>query len=365
MALPLLPHSQNVGFPSLQDLCLRELLKEDASVFIEKTHPLFTSLLSKWEPLTKKIIPPLEPDLDPLQKVTQIYRAVMDRAKETPELAPYLDCSVPFITQKIQKMDQEENFLLFFDLVLETNFIEEHLVLKGNTTEQVAIAQNWMRSHSALLERIETLNLNSLFLTELPSEIHYFTNLKKLELDSPRINTLPEGFNPPLLEKLYLKGTKIQNLPESFNPLLLEELSLYHSLIQCLPENFNPPRLKRLSLAFSQIQQLPEGFNPPQLRWLNIMGTPIQRLPENFNPPLLEELHFGPSQIQRLPENFNPPQLKWLDLSYSQIQELPLSFNPPLLEHLDLRGTPIADLWNREGVPQKFRRAGLTIFTQS
>ncbi len=257
-------------YPSLQELCFREFYERGAIDSTEETDLIFAPLFSKWEPVSRTLNLTFDPEETTTGKVVEIYRTVMFQA-DIYGLNSQLHCSLPSIAQKVKEAELDENLCLFFNKVLETDYLENRPALNGNRREDAQTIRDWMRDHSGSLEQITDLYLSDSTFTELPPEIDYFTNLTRVDLKNSRVKCLPETFNPPLLKVLYLQNTSISSLPECFNPPLLNLLNISNTLIPNPPEGFNPPLLERLYLSGAPIgdhwrEEIPERFKRAGLR---------------------------------------------------------------------------------------------------
>jgi Leucine-rich repeat (LRR) protein len=122
------------------------------------------------------------------------------------------------------------------------------------------------------------LNLSSQGLTELPDDIHLYTNLIDLHCNNNLLTSLPENL-PSSLNFLDCSHNQLTYLPDNL-PSSLKVLHCKYNQLTFLPENI-PPLLKSLVCYNNQLTSLPENL-PNSIIALRIMNNKITDLPYNL-----------------------------------------------------------------------------------
>ncbi|XP_046559631.1 LOW QUALITY PROTEIN: malignant fibrous histiocytoma-amplified sequence 1 homolog [Haliotis rubra] len=175
----------------------------------------------------------------------------------------------------------------------------------------------------------------------------YMENLlRKGQIKSEHIPVVV--FELPSLECLDLESTKLNNLPDVYN-LALKEFYLCKNFLQTIPTSiYNLKYLSVLDLSNNLMLNLPEDIG--RLRSLQILRV-SQNMFEKVPPTIgllgnLEELNMAGNRIRRLPPEIRGLfKLKTLILAQNDIQSLPNEIcDLTELETLDLTGNSIRQL---------------------
>ncbi|MBS0653286.1 MAG: leucine-rich repeat domain-containing protein [Verrucomicrobia bacterium] len=202
-----------------------------------------------------------------------------------------------------------------------------------------------------MIQQVTELNLISLQLKTLPSEIGLFTGLQRLDLSYNRLNSLPDSIgNLNALTHLYLAGNQLSSLPESIGNLsALTRLDLSCNQLSSLPDSIgNLSALTGLSVSTNQLSFLPDSIgNLRALSWLNLPSNQLSSLPDSIgNLRALSWLNLSFNQLSFLPEPVgNLLALTRLDLSYNQLSSPPDSIgNLRALSWLNLESNELSFL---------------------
>ena len=133
-----------------------------------------------------------------------------------------------------------------------------------------------LNQHSQEIAKIDEIDLTSLQLTSIPSELTFFKGLKKINLSNNKIKTIPEDFSNSFheLEKLQIDFNPIYTLPTHFGKEWknLKSLSLAGLKIKNLDANFGCyfTELEFLELSSGQLDTIPTGFGKGWSKILNL-----------------------------------------------------------------------------------------------
>jgi Leucine-rich repeat (LRR) protein len=190
-------------------------------------------------------------------------------------------------------------------------------------------------------------------LTKIPENIGNLKKLQVLDLESTRIEKLPESLCECPLTYLSLSGN-LRKLPENFGKLTgLKELDLSAYELRRLPRSFgNLSALEEFTFRGGSLEELPESAgNLSSLKNLTIMTGGELRLPESFGGlSALEELYIDAEHMKALPQSIGKcGALKSFTLNSDAISELPPSFVK--LANLE---TFWADTFNLKSLPADF-----------
>lgn len=178
------------------------------------------------------------------------------------------------------------------------------------------------------LPKLDTLILNDCGFERLGPEIGLLSNIKYLELDGYRNNSLPKEIgNLKYLKHLEINYSSLTSLPKEIGDLKnLEYLRIYsnHNTIS-IPDEF---------------------CNLLNLRILDFNKTNIKSIPQEIGNLInLEELNPGNKIVEVPPSIGNIKKLKFLDISDTQIKSLPIEFyNLTNLEYLDLSNNKLSSI---------------------
>ena len=200
------------------------------------------------------------------------------------------------------------------------------------------------------IKNLEILELDDNNLTNLPKEIGYLTNLVVLSLSGNELTELPpEIGNLTNLEILRLQNNQLEKLPVEFNNLVsLEELHLGYNKLQDLPNISNFTKLIELDLSGLQLTELPPGVsNLPDLQNLYISDNELTILPAE-----LGALDLGDLDVDDNPLLENTPK------TIQELQEQWTTFPKPTAKRVHMNGAKVDNLlqWAREnGIENKIK----------
>ena len=163
------------------------------------------------------------------------------------------------------------------------------------------------------------------------------------------------------LESLDLSSTQLRELPDSIGDLTsLQSLDLSFTQVSKLPDSIGDlTSLESLALVFTQVSKLPDSIvNLTSLVSLDLSGTQVRELPDSIvNLTSLVSLDLSHTQVRELPDSiWDLTSLVSLDLSFTQVRELPDSIvNLTSLQSLDLSHTQVSKLPERIGKLSKLR----------
>ena len=165
-------------------------------------------------------------------------------------------------------------------------------------------------------------------LTEIPSDIDKFKNLKKLTLEYNHIQSLPESIgNLKNLTHLKLTNLRLKELPESIGKLSgLTTLILSETGVSEIPGSIgNLTNIDTLIIQGTKIREIPNEIgNLKKLKVLNLLWTKVNYLPESIgNCVELERLELKDNELIDLPASLSKlKHLNYLNL----IRNFPFSF---------------------------------------
>lgn len=144
------------------------------------------------------------------------------------------------------------------------------------------------RIEVARLYKLTTLDLSSLGLTKVPSQISQLSHLKILDLGNNHISQIPQGsiYCLTYLRSLILKNNNIREIPSDISRLVfLKSLILNSNLLTKIPlEICCLPDLRILDLDNNQIDEIPSEIkNLIALESLSLNNNRIGEIPSIIN----------------------------------------------------------------------------------
>ncbi len=218
------------------------------------------------------------------------------------------------------------------------------------TAEEI---RQWMNNpaNAVHLNGVIGLDLDSLNLRVLPSEIEKLTQLQTLILSRNKLTSLPDSLgNLTSLRQLFLFDNQLASLPDSLGNLnSLHLLYLYNNQLVSLPDSFGNLRsLQQLHLYNNQLVSLPDSFgNLSLLQGLHLSDNKLTSIPDSFcYLSFLQGLSLFNNQLISLPDSFGSLfRLQTLGLSNNPLASLPASIgNLRSLHMLDLSNNQLASL---------------------
>lgn len=155
------------------------------------------------------------------------------------------------------------------------------------------------------LSNLESIHLEEVRITTIPSWIGEMKNLGKLKIEYCGLESIPDEIAQLTnLKELTLSESRIAQLPDNFGALQnLKELNLTRSQISQLPDSFGALKsLEKLVLKSNRIQSLPQSF--AQLSNLQYLDISHNKMDIDFDllAPLqnLKYLNFSNNKIPRV-----------------------------------------------------------------
>ncbi len=190
----------------------------------------------------------------------------------------------------------------------------------------------WMQNeeNQNSLAQIRQLDLSHLSLTNLPSEIIYFSQtLTELDLSYNQLTELPDTIGElAALTWLDLSNNQLTELPDTITKLVaLTSVDLSDNRLTKLPDTIgNLIALTSLYLDGNQLTELPDTIRKlVALIWLGLSNNQLTELPGTIgNLVALTVLDLEGNRLTKLPDTIgNLVALTMLDLSDNQLTELP------------------------------------------
>ena len=135
----------------------------------------------------------------------------------------------------------------------------------------------------SLAETLEVLDLSDNQLSDLPDDLHRFSQLRILFASNNRFQHIPDGIGLcPQLSMLGFKHNQIQQVSEQCLPSSLRWLILTDNHIESLPHNFGClTRMEKLMLAGNKLKRLPDSMlSMEQLGLLRISANELEAFPD-------------------------------------------------------------------------------------
>ena len=165
------------------------------------------------------------------------------------------------------------------------------------------------------------LDLKNCKLTELPSSISKFTDLRKLDLGNNALSMLPDAL-PPSLETLFCLNNAFATIPPAVAAL---------------------PRLRMLSFKSCQLRDLGSAPLPASLAWLILTDNQLVVLPETLGRLTgMRKLMLANNRLGSLPQSMAAMrELELLRLANNRLTALPpWLYALPKLTWLAIAGNP-------------------------
>ncbi|MCF6777746.1 leucine-rich repeat domain-containing protein [Thiotrichales bacterium 19X7-9] len=232
------------------------------------------------------------------------------------------------------------------------------------------------------INRVESLDLTGVELTQFPNKILEFNRLKRLIIANNYLIEIPDDIKKlNNLEKLYLSNNKIQNLPNGLTSLVqLKTLKVENNKLQRLPTNAGQlSSLKELHLSKNKFTELSKEIcSLTNLNFLSMNDNQIVSLHDDIqnlsklkilqmsrnrltycgqiaNLQTLEKLSLESNQLENLSID-NLSNLKWLNCAKNNLQNLPDEVGAlSNLEDLDCEQNSITS------VPESIRNLNQTV----
>lgn len=267
--------------------------------------------------MMKKVEQMVSMDRPLFDNVDQLFRQF---AKE---LAPHFEqAQIPLETRPVTELQliklqaalkvsyENEALETIWDQRLLQLFIRQGAFIDRELPVGVAQIRTWLEdpANAGRIQGIRKLNLGSLHLKAVPSEIKLFVGLQELILSNNELKLLPESIGDlQNLKLLSLHNNQLRFLPESIGNLQsLEELYLSSNQLNFVSESVGKLRaLKELALSENRLRFLPESIGDLQaLRVLFLHNNQLSFLPESIKDLKgLRELYLSSNQLNFLPES--------------------------------------------------------------
>ncbi|XP_035826744.1 malignant fibrous histiocytoma-amplified sequence 1 homolog [Aplysia californica] len=165
----------------------------------------------------------------------------------------------------------------------------------------------------------------------IPTVVFELPALEVLDLESTKLNTLPEVYNIQLKE-FYLCKNFLQTIPPSiYNLKYLRVLDMSNNLLTNLPEDIGRLKgLRVLRLSCNNFERVPPTIGHlTQLEELNMSQNRVRRLPPEIKGlTSLQILILERNNLQSLPEELcELRELHTLDVTDNEIRALPMAMH--------------------------------------
>ncbi|KAG5323952.1 LRC40 protein, partial [Acromyrmex heyeri] len=234
--------------------------------------------------------------------------------------------TVPDKIWNINELSEEElrdlHFELDYEPLEERWWEQEPLKMLDMSCNSLTVIDNKIE----LLTELNTLNLHSNLLEELPPEIGSLRKLKVLNLSDNRLKNLPHEFY--ILEELcelYLRSNQISILEAEIGDLImLTHMDLSYNNLRELPIGMGYlVRLKTLNLCQNMIKELPPDVtNMRSLKMLDISFNQLEIIPPLGELRKVERIMFQSNNLQEFPDISGCSALTVLHLDNNNISEI-------------------------------------------
>ncbi|XP_011061287.1 PREDICTED: leucine-rich repeat-containing protein 40-like [Acromyrmex echinatior] len=234
--------------------------------------------------------------------------------------------TVPDKIWNINELTEEElrdlHFELDYEPLEERWWEQEPLKMLDMSCNSLTVIDNKIE----LLTELNTLNLHSNLLEELPPEIGSLRKLKVLNLSDNRLKNLPHEFY--MLEELcelYLRSNQISILEAEIGDLImLTYMDLSYNNLRELPIGMGYlVRLKTLNLCQNMIKELPPDVtNMRSLKTLDISFNQLEIIPPLGELRKVERIMFQSNNLQEFPDISGCSALTVLHLDNNNISEI-------------------------------------------
>lgn len=206
------------------------------------------------------------------------------------------------------------------------------------------------------------LNLSSLALTQLPSELFELRQLKELYIQNNCLNTLSDHLGKlTQLQKLDASNNQILQIPKTISNLTqLVELDLSDNQISGLPREMGHlQHLQRIDLGKNRLSGLPKAVKQlTQLRELYLNSNKLAALHESIGQlKRLQKFYLNGNNINKLPSAIGElSELQLLDIENNKLSSLPPMLGKlHYLQELYLANNQISNLPNEIGNLSRLR----------
>lgn len=183
----------------------------------------------------------------------------------------------------------------------------------------------YLTKESKINYRVELLLFGGKNLDVFPESITKFEKLKKIDIYTTQISSIPETIGNLKDLKILNLSRFINSVPSSIYDLEnLETLDLYHTKTKTLPEKIgNLRKLKTISLP-NTLEELPSNiYNLKNLEYLNLLFVKVEELPEAIGGLQRLKTLVLPRGLRKIPFSiYSLKNLEYLDLSSTNEKEL-------------------------------------------
>ena len=175
---------------------------------------------------------------------------------------------------------------------------------------------------------LEKLNLADNPLDQLPESFANLVNLKNLDLSSVNLEEIPSQIlDLSKVERLDVKNNALENLPESWKKCInIKHFDLSENILCTLPESISQLQvLQELNLKSCCLSEFPKVLlHLNSLQSLNMEENLISELPDNFQSLNVESLNLRSNLLSNLPDSLSSQsKLKNIDLSSNRLTKFP------------------------------------------
>ncbi|KDP37416.1 hypothetical protein JCGZ_07943 [Jatropha curcas] len=216
-------------------------------------------------------------------------------------------------------------------------------------------------------EKLEIVDLSSMFLDSLPNPSLNLATICKLDLSNNNLQRIPESLAARLVNVVVLDvhSNQLKSLPNSIGCLSkLKVLNIAGNLLAFLPRTIGNCRcLEELNANFNKLSQLPDsiGFELVNLKKLAVNSNKLASLPDSITHlSCLKTLDARLNNLRALPEDLeNLMSLQVLNISqnFQYLETLPYSIGLLIsLVELDISYNRITSLPDSIGCLRKLQK---------
>ncbi len=197
---------------------------------------------------------------------------------------------------------------------------------------------------------LRSLNLDNNSLTTIPPQIDNLTNLFYLSIHDNQLTTLPpEIGNLFNLERLWMQNNRFGSIPSQIGNLSkLQTLALQRNNLTTIPSSIgNLTNLEDLLLNGNQLTSIPSGVsNMLDMKSLYLHDNQITTLPDMSNLTKMQKLYLGGNPLSDFPnEIWTFTELEELWLYRTQMTDMPSSIgNLVHLQDLNVGGNELTNI---------------------
>ncbi|WP_052435842.1 leucine-rich repeat domain-containing protein [Neochlamydia sp. EPS4] len=229
-----------------------------------------------------------------------------------------------------------------------SEYLEQEKIKYLSLEKKGELFKKWIERRG---KDITGLEITTIGLTFLPSEIQHLSKLKHLNLENNKLTFLPKEIGQlTQLQKLTLNNNQLTSLPAEIGQLsTLIELNINDNYLTSLPSEIKRiAYLQDLDLGNNQFAVFPlEITHLVQLKWLFLQSNQLTSLPAEIKQlSQLEIISLDHNQLTFLPAEIGQlSQLEIINLDHNQLTSLPAELRQlSYLENLSVISNQIDSL---------------------